>query len=110
MKTNKRLLVSTFAFLAFLGIGSATVYVKTTAAAYCGVCSSLEGVPGVLQRAGFIPEGSCKKRENQVSTDKEDRDNCEPQACEVNGKKGHCVAKVFQKRHYCACEPRKISR
>jgi hypothetical protein len=108
MRINKKSLVSTFAFLAVLGIGSATIFVKTTAAAYCGVCSSLDGVPGVLQRVGFIPGGTCKKREDVVSTEK--NVECGPQLCEVNGKRGHCVTKVIRKNRYCACEPNKISR
>ena len=112
MSVNKRLALSTLFCVVVLGIASATVFVKKTAAAYCGVCEPLDGVPGVLQRVGFIPEGNCKHRVKNK--------RCIAQQCEVSGRKGFCKTRVIKKdkdgdhdgddqRFVCFCEPYKVS-
>jgi len=114
MRANKRLVLSGLTCVLALGIASATVFVRNTAAAYCGVCEPLDGVPGVLQRVGFIPGGDCK---HYVKNGK-----CVPQQCEVSGRKGFCMTRVIregkegegkdrdERRIVCFCRPYKVSK
>ena len=105
MRTHKWLVL--LGLMVVFGMASATVFVRTTAAAYCGACEPLFGVPGVLQRVGFIPGGNCK---HYVTNKK-----CVPQQCEVSGRKGFCKTRIMRDgdekdRYVCFCSPYKVSR
>ncbi len=83
MRVKKKIVLSGFVCLLLVGLASATVFVRQTSAAYCGVCDSLDGVPGVLQRAGFIPRGDCR-------ADTKKHEPCVHHECMTQHKKGHC--------------------
>jgi len=101
MKRNRTLLVGCMICLLFLGIAG-RAYVLQTVHTYSGACEKLHGVPGLLQRAGFVPEGDCKV----------DKDHdCKSQACEVWGKKGQCEEqRLDPKTVICVCVPERPSR
>jgi hypothetical protein len=89
-------------FLVSVGAVSATAYTLRTISLYAGVCDdNLQGFPGLLQAAGFVPSGRCTKTTAGA---------CQvDQVCVVNGKKGHCVSQVIQTKTYCICKPNKIT-
>jgi hypothetical protein len=105
MKRNRTLLVGCMICLLFLGIAG-RAYVLQTVQTYSGACEKLHGVPGLLQSAGFVPEGDCKV---DPKSDKDHR--CMEHACEVWGKKGHCEEQQLDtKTVVCVCVPDRPSR
>ena len=86
-----------------VGLASGAVYTFRTIAMYSQVCDDdLHGFPGLLQTVGFVPHGKCKALPTGA---------CRlPQACEVNGKEGHCVTEIIRNRKVCICVPNKHSR
>jgi hypothetical protein len=102
MRSRRKLIVSSVMFLLLMAVASGTVLVRRAAAAYAGVCDPLDGFPGALQRAGFVPKGTC--RVNRVD------DTCPPTACDIGGKEGHCRRQTIDKRVHCVCTPDRISR
>ena len=119
MKPKNKIAISVVICLLAVGFASATIFVKKTAAAYCGACDSLNGFPGVLQRVGFVPRGTCPKLKTSSNEEPGKGEGsthgkkplCVPHFCEVQGKKGHCVARAEPdlKHFNCFCEPNKIS-
>jgi hypothetical protein len=116
MKPRRKLIVSSLMCLLLLAIASGTVLVRSTAAAYCGVCDSLDGFPGVLQKAGFVPRGHCRDRDrNDGDHDRDDK--CVPKACVTDpddgdkpNRKGHCARREIREKHFCVCVPNRISK
>jgi hypothetical protein len=84
MKTHRALFTWCLMSALFLGVSSAAVLVIQTVQTYSGACEKLNGFPGVLQKAGFLPEGSCNPKP-KVHAD------CLKHKCTVDGKEGHCV-------------------
>jgi hypothetical protein len=112
MKPRRKLIVSSLMCLLLMALASGTVLVRSTAAAYCGVCESLDGFPGVLQKAGFVPKGNC-----HLNGDRDKDDKCVPKACVTDpddgdkpNRKGHCVRREIREKHFCVCVPNRISR
>jgi len=96
---QKRTLLPGVACLFVASLVSGTLFVQKTIAAYSGACSELSGVPGVLQRVGFIPKGGCEPPSNKK------KGFCPPKACDANGKKGKCELRDG----ICVCVPKHIS-
>lgn len=93
--------VALFCLLAalFLGVCSGAVFVAHTVAADSGSCEKLDGFPGLLQAAGFVPTGDCKMVDHECPKGEQ---------CRVDGKRGHCVAKEINGEYRCVCKPNKI--
>jgi hypothetical protein len=73
-----------------------------TVAIYSGTCDKLDGFPGLLQSAGFLPIGNCKwLNPHRCNTEEE---------CRVNGKIGHCGVEVIDHKEFCVCKPKRISK
>ena len=88
--------------LLFLGIAG-RAYVLQTVHTYSGSCEKLHGLPGLLQKVGFLPSGNCK-----VDTTK---NGCTAQSCEVNGRAGQCQKLQIDRRTFiCLCVPQTPSR
>ncbi len=85
-----------------IGIVAALLTVYTISA-YAGTCSKLGGVPGVLQEAGFVPNGACQARGPEGN-------HCGG-SCVISGKHGKCEARRTgrQDEVICVCVPRPIS-
>jgi hypothetical protein len=108
MKTHRTLFTWCLVSALFLGVSSGAVLVIQTVQTYSGACDKLNGFPGVLQKAGFLPEGSCNPNPHSW-------DECFKHRCEVDGKKGHCVAEklphpVADRDFLCVCKPNHPSR
>ena len=103
MKKNQAAMAITVCVLA-LGTWGATS-VRAMVNTYSGVCGSLDGVPGLLQKAGFVPRGNCKAIV-PIGPDHK----CRASACEVAGKAGHCLQVGDGKKYYCACRVDRTSR
>jgi hypothetical protein len=60
-KRRPWMLVLVAALLAMVAVPSCLAYIRATRAFYlhAAPCSKLQGVPGLLQAAGFIPSGDC---------------------------------------------------
>ena len=65
----------------FLGLSSGAVLVARTINEYSGACEKLNGFPGMLQSAGFVPIGNCKFIKGKCPGPKQEQ-------CVVNGKPG----------------------
>lgn len=101
MNSPKTLWIGCLICLLFLAIAG-HAYVVQTVHVYSGSCEKLHGMPGVLQRAGFVPSGNCKMNRDH---------NCMSTACEVNGKLGHCTTQPVNRYSFiCVCVPDKPSR
>jgi hypothetical protein len=87
----------------FLGVSSSAAFVAHTVAAYSGACEKLDGLPGMLQSAGFIPRGDCKLVHGDCPGPKNEY-------CEVGGKLGHCIKDVIDGKHVCVCVRDRVSR
>lgn len=105
MKTHKTAIMRFLLSALCLGVCSGAVLVIQTVQTYGGSCDKLNGFPGVLQTAGFLPEGSCNPRPRV-------RDDCHKNHCLVNGKQGTCVPQALPKSEVkglkdftCVCEP-----
>jgi hypothetical protein len=59
LSTLKRTSATLILTAVFLSLAAAAVAAVETKHRYDGVCSRLEGVPGVLQRVGFLASGNC---------------------------------------------------
>jgi hypothetical protein len=60
MTDLKRTLLFCLFTCVFLSIASGAVMVVQTVHEYTGVCSKLDGFPGLLQQAGLLQAGTCK--------------------------------------------------
>ena len=100
MSILKRMLIPLFIAAVSL---SATSLVRT-AHAYYGVCSPLDGVPGLLQKAGLLQAGTCT---TVVGPDGKAGMTCNAgSACTVGGKAGTCKNTARPGgRAACACVP-----
>ena len=96
MRIRRTVLVSVICLFS-LGAASGAVFTLRTIAMFSGACDKLDGFPGLLQSAGFVPGGKCRTTVKGVCI--------VPQACEVNGKTGHCVKEVYNYKTYCVCKP-----
>src|ERR1039457_4252507 len=85
MRTHKTVVACCLLGVLFLGVSSGAVLVIQTVQKYGGACDTLNGFPGVLQQAGFLPKGDCEVKIV-------DREDCLKHMCKVNGRPGHCVA------------------
>ena len=95
--------------------GTPLIFVIQTVQKYGGACDTLNGFPGVLQQAGFLPKGDCEVKIR-------DRDDCLKHMCKVNARPGHCVAERRPGDHdhdghehdrddfICICKPNHPSR
>jgi hypothetical protein len=102
---NKRKLVTIggVALIVLVGATRGYSYVRSTITEYQQVapCGRLAGVPGLLQSAGFIPQGDCT-----VGTDGGCHDS---RACTVKSvpsgapTKGHCTTVIVKKQKTCGC-------
>jgi hypothetical protein len=109
MRTQKA--VVTFCLLSalFLGVSSGAVLVIKTVQKYSGACDTLNGFPGVLQQAGFMPKGDC-----QVSP-RHPRE-CLEHTCRTKaGKLGRCESVRVGHDHdrddfICVCKPNHVSK
>ena len=84
-----------------VGLASGAAFTLRTIALYSGACNDLDGFAGLLQSAGFVPRGKCKTDIHGACVT--------PQACVVNGVKGHCVSEVVNHKTYCICKPKPVS-
>jgi hypothetical protein len=103
MKTHKTAVMCCLLSALFLGVSSGAVLVIQTVQTYSGACEKLSGFPGVLQKAGFVPEGTC-------DTKVRFRGDCRNHTCTVDGKAGHCVAEKANTGYVCVCKPNRPSR
>jgi hypothetical protein len=103
MKMHKTVVLFGLWGALFLGVSSGAAFVAHTVAMYSGACEELNGFPGLLQSAGFIPFGHCKWVDGKCPGPRREE-------CIVNGKRGHCVATWADGRHVCVCVKDKISR
>lgn len=87
----------------FLGLSSGAVLVARTINEYSGACEKLNGFPGMLQSAGFVPIGNCKFIKGKCPGPKREQ-------CVVNGKRGHCVEDVVNGHTVCVCVKDRASR
>ena len=102
MKSHRTLFIGCIICLLFLGIAG-RAYVLQTVHTYSGACGKLHGLPGVLQKAGFLPSGNCKVDPA--------RNDCTSQSCEVNGRAGLCQKLQIDFRTFaCVCVPQPPSR
>src|SRR5437868_1287331 len=98
---KKRTILLCIICLLAVGLASGAVFTLNTIAMYSQVCAdNLQGFPGLLQGAGFIPKGPCKVSPNGACSTS--------QACEVNGVKGNC--RTQGKPTICVCIPNKASK
>jgi hypothetical protein len=110
MKRHKTIVTRCLLSALFLGVSSGAVLVIQTVQTYSGACEKLNGFPGVLQKAGFLPEGSCNPKPKV-------QDDCKKHNCQVDGKAGHCVAEKLppsdsgsDKDFICVCKANRPSR
>ena len=115
MRTHKTVVACCLLGVLLLGVSSGAVLVIQTVQKYGGACDTLNGFPGVLQQAGFLPKGDCEVKNR-------DRDDCLKHMCKVNGSPGHCVAERRPGDHdhdghkhdrddfICICKPNHLSR
>lgn len=61
MKLKQNFLYVSFT-VALLGSVTGGIALRAAQQEYYGVCSQLDGFPGVLQRAGFFQSGSCDSK------------------------------------------------
>lgn len=97
-----------WALLAFgvlsLGVTRGAFAVMSTMETYSNACSTLDGFPGLLQSAGFVPTGKCRKEgEGEKAKCRDDG------LCRVDGRVGHCEPRLHRHEVYCACVFRKTS-
>lgn len=102
MKKKPVLAVFTFCVLS-LGLTKGAFAVMSTINTYSGVCGPLDGFPGLLQKAGFVPSGGCRAINGGTL------DKCRHGICKVNGKLGHCVGRLIDRKPYCECRPDRVS-
>lgn len=113
MKKHKTVIMCCLLSALFLGVSSGAVLVVQTVQTYSLACAKLNGFPGVLQKAGFVPEGNCDTRVRF-------RGDCRHHTCSVNGKAGHCVPEKIpgskaerpdgKGDYICVCRPNRPSR
>jgi hypothetical protein len=103
MRTHRAVVLSCLFGALFVGASSGAVLVVRTVGEYSGACEKLDGFPGVLQAAGFLPHGDCRADPNGKRA-------CPEHSCRADGKKGHCEAREVDKRFFCTCIPNRISR
>jgi hypothetical protein len=103
MKNHKRFVLSCVFGTLILGVSSGAALFAHTVATYSGACSKLNGFPGLLQSAGFLPFGNCRLVLGKCPT---------RNVCSVGGKKGTCEEVHWddKNRHACVCIPKGISR
>ena len=87
----------------FLGFSSGAAFVWHNVAKGRGACEKLDGFPGLLQAAGFVPSGNCRLIDGKCPTTSSG-------ACVVAGKPGHCVAELIDNKRLCVCVKDKMSR
>jgi hypothetical protein len=84
MKNLKRTVLYSSLSLALFGSIAGGVALRAAQREYYGVCSQLDGVPGLLQRAGFFQSGNCASLPGGSL--------CSAgSACTVQGKAGKCA-------------------
>jgi len=110
MKMHKTVVVRCLLSALFLGVSSGAVLVIQTVQTYSGACGKLNGFPGLMQKAGFVPEGSCNPRPHAW-------EDCHKHRCVVDGQKGHCVSERLPQPDpqthidfLCVCKPNPVSR
>ena len=103
MRTHKGIALFCLLGAMFFGVSGGAVLVAHTVSTYSGTCDKLDGFPGLLQSAGFVPVGNCKFINGKCPGPAKE-------ACAVNGKSGHCVAQVVNDHAVCICVKDKISR
>lgn len=109
MKRHKTIILRCLLAALFLGVSSGAALVIQTVQTYSDACAKLSGFPGMLQKVGFVPEGSCDTRVRF-------RGDCRHHTCTVNGKAGHCVPekqpdpKSDKGDYICVCRPNRPSR
>src|SRR5580700_8321194 len=103
MRINKRIVLYCLLGALFLGVASGAALVSHTVTMYSGACEKLNGFPGLLQSAGFVPRGECHMVEGKCSDPVHN-------GCTVDGKKGHCVRQVTNAGAICVCVKDRISR
>ena len=104
MRTHKTTLWFCLLIAIFLGLSSGALLVARTIGAYSGACEKLDGFPGLLQVAGFVPLGNCKFTKTGVCP------GPKAEACDVGGKLGHCQETSVDGKHVCVCVKDRISR
>jgi len=83
MKNLKRAVLYSSLGLALFGSIAGGFALRAAQHEYYGVCSQLDGVPGLLQKAGFFQPGSCVSKPGGSL--------CSAgSACTVQGKDGAC--------------------
>lgn len=98
---KKRTILLCILCLLAVGLASGAVFTLKTIALYSQVCDdNLQGFPGLLQAAGFVPNGRCKVSSTGACIT--------AQACVVNGVKGNCRTQGKPTR--CVCIPNKVSK
>ena len=102
MRTHRTTLWLSIAL--FLGLSSGALLVARTIEAYSGACEKLDGFPGLLQAAGFVPLGHCKFTNLGVCP------GPKVEACVVNGKLGHCQETSIDGKKLCVCVKDRISK
>jgi hypothetical protein len=80
MSTMKRTLLILTLAVTSMGTGS-ILYARHQ---YYGVCSQLDGIPGILQRAGFFQTGTCAGKPGGAVC-------AAGSACTVNNSPGTCA-------------------
>jgi hypothetical protein len=103
MKMHKAVVLSCLWGALFLGVSSSAAFVAHTVAAYSGACEKLDGLPGLLQSAGFIPIGECHYINGVCPARGHE-------TCRVDGRRGHCVSRLIDHYPICVCERDRISR
>ena len=101
IKKNKPALSVALCLLA-VGLTTGAMSLHAMVNTYSGVCGPLTGIPGLLQRAGFVPAGKCKPSVRGV---------CSESLCKTTaGKAGHCKAEKDGHVIVCVCLPGVVSR
>ena len=96
MKRRKIALIIGASVLGILIPGS--VAVARTVQTYDGVCTDLDGFPGLLQKTGFIARGTCVFKEGRCGG-----------PCLVDHRLGHCITIINRRRTTCECYVRHTS-
>ena len=98
IKRHRKALLITLCLI-ILGLTSGAMSLKAMVDRYSGICAPLDGVPGLLQKAGFVPLGHC------TSVKVNGLLSCRKAYCEVKGKTGFCEKVYLAKVPVCACVP-----
>jgi hypothetical protein len=83
MKNLKRTVLYSSLGIALFGSIAGGVALRAAQLQYYGVCSPLDGIPGLLQKAGFFQSGTCVARPGGPLCNSGG-------VCTVSGKAGTC--------------------